>query len=76
MKLSCADLGTSECQFVAEGATAEEVKGKLMEHAKQAHADKLAAMNEEQKAEMDKKMDELLAAQAQPPPERPPPPAQ
>ncbi|MEW6035620.1 MAG: DUF1059 domain-containing protein [Candidatus Micrarchaeota archaeon] len=63
MKLSCAELGSPECHFVAEGATAEEVRGKAMEHAQQAHADKLASMSEEQKAAMMKQMDELLAKQ-------------
>lgn len=53
--LSCADLGTPECHFVATGETAEEATQKMMDHAMDAHKDKVAAMNmspEEVKAMM------------------------
>ncbi len=51
-KLACRDLG-QECDFVADGATKEEVMGKLMEHGKSMHAMTDEAMTPEmtQKAE-------------------------
>jgi len=59
-KISCADLGDSSCHFEATGQTAEEAKQKLMEHAKAAHADKLAGMSEVDKASMMKMVDEKV----------------
>ncbi len=56
-KLSCANLGKPECHFVAEGETAEEVKGKMMAHAKEMHPDVLDSMSEE---EMMKMMDDKM----------------
>ncbi len=50
------------CDFVAEGETNEEVKQKLAEHGMEAHAEELSKMTEEEKKEMEKKEDELLAA--------------
>lgn len=47
-KLTCADLGTPECPFVAEGETNEEVVAKMMEHAKETHADKLEGKSDEE----------------------------
>jgi len=43
--LSCKDLGTPECDFVAKGETAEGVVQEMADHAMQAHADKIAEMS-------------------------------
>jgi len=43
-----------ECDFVATGATAEEVKEKAFAHAGVVHADMLKAMNEDEMAQMTK----------------------
>ncbi len=50
------------CEYVSHAETAQQAKDKLMEHAGIAHAQELAHMTDEQKAEMAKKADELLAA--------------
>jgi len=60
-ELSCSEMGI-ECAFRAESETADEVKAKLLEHAAAEHADMLAGMTEEQKAEMMATMDEKIAA--------------
>lgn len=59
--LSCKEMGM-DCAFRAEGETADEVKAKMLEHAAAVHADMLAGMSEEQKAEMMATMDEKIAA--------------
>jgi len=59
--LKCSDLGSMECNFVATGETAEDVKKNMYEHAGQVHPDKLEKMTDEEKQQIDKKMDELLA---------------
>lgn len=47
MKLSCKDMDpTSTCDFEATGSTAEEVAGKMMAHAKTAHADHVKGMSD------------------------------
>lgn len=56
-KLSCADMGKSECHFVAEGETNEEVKMKMMDHVKTMHPEVMKEMSEE---EMTKMMDEKI----------------
>ena len=50
--------------FTASGATNDEVKSKMWEHAEKAHRDMVANMTEEQKKEMEKKMDDLLVSQS------------
>ncbi len=60
-ELSCSEMGI-DCPFHAEGETADEVKAKLLEHAAAVHADMLAGMTDEQKAEMMATMDEKIAA--------------
>ncbi len=60
--LNCKDV-SGMCDFVATGKTNEEVKQKLAEHGMEAHAEELGKMTEEDKKEMEKKEDELLAAQ-------------
>lgn len=39
-------MGAAECSFVATGETNEDVMGKMMEHAKAAHADKMEQMKD------------------------------
>lgn len=50
-KLACKSMGTN-CDFVAMGKTEEEVMGKMMEHMKMEHPDK---MMEKEKMMMDMK---------------------
>jgi len=50
-------MGTN-CDFVATGNTADEVKKKMMDHAMMEHKDMMANMNEQKKGEMMKMMDE------------------
>ena len=58
-KLSCKDMGT-DCGFVATGETAEEVKNKMVEHAKMDHAEMFNKMSEDEKTGMMKMMDEKM----------------
>lgn len=58
--VKCSDLGAPECPFVAEGETNEEVKQKLYEHAGVVHPEKMKEMTEEDKKQMDAKIDELI----------------
>ncbi len=51
LKFACKDVGV-DCDFVATGATVEEVKNKAFAHASVAHADLLKGLNEAQMAEM------------------------
>lgn len=44
MKLSCQDMGVSECDHEVEGQTKEEVAKKMMAHAMDAHPDKIKEM--------------------------------
>lgn len=37
MQLACKDLGNMDCDFVAQGETAEDVMQQGMAHAKEAH---------------------------------------
>ena len=53
LKFACKDVGV-ECDFVATGATAEEVKEKAFAHAGVVHADMLKAMNEDELAQLTK----------------------
>jgi predicted small metal-binding protein len=51
LKFACSDLGV-ECDFVATGATVEEVQNQAFAHAGVVHADMLQAMSEDQKAQL------------------------
>ncbi len=51
LKFACKDVGV-DCDFVATGATVEELQKKTFEHASVAHADLLKGMSEAQMAEM------------------------
>ncbi len=52
-KFACKDVGV-DCNFVATGATREEVKKKAFDHAGVVHADLMKDMTESQKAELTK----------------------
>jgi len=53
LKFACKNVGV-ECNFVATGATAEEVKGKAFAHAGVVHAEMLKAMNKDELAQLTK----------------------
>ncbi len=53
LKFACKDVGV-DCDFVATGATVEEVKDKAFAHASVVHADLLKGLSEAQMAEMTK----------------------
>jgi predicted small metal-binding protein len=59
LKYSCKDLGM-ECNFVTTGATAEEVKKKVFDHAGVVHADMLKKMNKDELAKLTKKVEEAI----------------
>ncbi len=56
MKFTCKDLGLN-CNFVATGATKEEVIRKAMEHGGKVHADKMKNMTKEQTAQFGKQLE-------------------
>jgi predicted small metal-binding protein len=58
MKLECKDLGTN-CSYVAQGNTLDEVKKKAMEHTQAVHPDFLAKMSPQQMADLDKTLTRL-----------------
>ena len=51
LKFECKDLGM-DCNFVATGTTAEEVKKKAVAHAQTVHKDLLAKMTQQQIEDM------------------------
>jgi predicted small metal-binding protein len=53
LKFACKDVGL-ECDFVATGATAEEVKQKAFAHAGVVHAGMLKNMNKDEMAKLTK----------------------
>lgn len=55
-KFACKNLGM-DCDFVAEGATKEEVMKMAMEHGGVVHADMMKGMTEEQMSEFGKKLE-------------------
>jgi predicted small metal-binding protein len=61
MKLACKDVSGIDCSFVASGKTATETKKALFDHASRRHADVLSKIGEKGKADLEKKMDSLLA---------------
>ena len=54
-KFACKDLGVN-CDFVATGATKDEVMKKAMEHGAVVHADLMAGMTAEQSAQFAQKL--------------------
>jgi predicted small metal-binding protein len=63
MKAACKDVSGIDCSFVADGKSTPEVKKALYDHAAKFHSAVLAKATEKDKADMDKKMDQLLARQ-------------
>ena len=61
--LSCSDIGI-ECSFSAQGETADEVKQKMLAHAQDAHAEMLAGMSDQEKADMMAATDPKMATTA------------
>ncbi|OGI26726.1 MAG: hypothetical protein A2359_03570 [Candidatus Moranbacteria bacterium RIFOXYB1_FULL_43_19] len=57
--LSCQDMGMSD-NFVAKGATEEEVMDKMMMHAKEMHKDMMEGKSDEEMMEMKKMMKEKM----------------
>lgn len=55
-KFACKNLGM-DCDFVATGATKEEVLKKAMEHGGAVHADMMKGMTQEQMADFGKKLE-------------------
>jgi len=55
MMASCKDMG-ADCDFVAKGENAYDVKMKMMEHAKMDHKDMMMNMDEDGKKKMMEKM--------------------
>ncbi len=58
LKFECKELGTN-CNFVVQGNTMEEVKKNTMKHAETVHRDWLAKMSPQQKADMDKTLNRM-----------------
>lgn len=52
-------MGT-DCGFMATGETAEEVKDKMVKHAKMEHAEMFNKMSDSEKEKMMKMMDEKM----------------
>ena len=61
MQFACTDLGI-QCDFVATGATKEEVMKKAMEHGGSAHADLMMGMTQEQSAQFGKQLEAAIKA--------------
>jgi predicted small metal-binding protein len=53
LKFACRDVGL-DCDFVALGASAEEVKGMAFAHAGVVHAEMLKTMNKDELAQLTK----------------------
>jgi predicted small metal-binding protein len=60
-KFACKNLGM-DCDFVAEGATKEEVMKMAMEHGNVVHADMMKDMAPEQMAEFGQKLEASIQA--------------
>jgi len=58
-QLACRDMG-SDCNFVAKGNTAEEVKNNMMNHVKMEHKEMMDKMSRTEKEDMMKKMDGMM----------------
>jgi predicted small metal-binding protein len=58
MSISCKDMGV-DCHYTAHGATKDEVKKELMDHAKMAHPEVLEVSEAEMK-DMEMKMEKMI----------------
>ncbi len=61
LKFACKDTGV-ECEFVATGATVEEVKQNAFAHARAVHAELLSQMSEEQLAQLTQTLEANIKA--------------
>lgn len=61
LKFACKDAGV-DCDFVATGETAEEVKEKAFAHAGVVHAELLQSMTQEQLADLTRTVEENIQA--------------
>ena len=64
LKFACKDLGVP-CDFVATGATVEEVKNAAFAHAGVVHAGMLKAMSDDEKAQMTKAVEASIKPELQ-----------
>ncbi len=62
-QVACKDVGVMACSFVARGDSDEEVKMQLDDHGMRIHSKMMNEMSEQQKEEMQRKIDEKLAMQ-------------
>jgi predicted small metal-binding protein len=53
LKFECKELGTN-CSYVAQGNSLDDVKKNAMAHAQTVHKDWLAKLSSQQKADLDK----------------------
>jgi predicted small metal-binding protein len=60
-KFACKNLGMN-CDFVATGATKDEVLKKAMKHGSSAHADMMKNMTKEQSAAFAKKLEASIVS--------------
>jgi predicted small metal-binding protein len=58
LKFECKELGTN-CPYVAQGVTLDEVKKNAMQHAQTVHKGLLANMTPQQRADLDKTLTRL-----------------
>jgi predicted small metal-binding protein len=60
MSLSCKDMGATDCDYIAKGETAQEVKDNMMKHAMSEHKEMMDKMTREEKSNMMAKMDAAM----------------
>ena len=58
-KLGCRELG-GDCDYVAEGATTEEVKQELLAHVSVVHGTRVARMTQDERDALDVRIDQVL----------------
>jgi len=61
LKFACKDVGL-DCDFIATGSTAEEVKQKAFAHAGVVHADILKGMNQDALAELTRTVESRIVS--------------
>jgi predicted small metal-binding protein len=60
-QLSCSEMG-GQCDFVARGETADQVKERMFAHAAKDHPEMFRSMTPEMQRQMQARMDGLLAS--------------
>ncbi len=58
--ISCREVGGLDCDYIAKGETAEEVKKEAFAHAEQVHKDILQKMNPDDLKKLTERMDSLI----------------